>query len=88
MDDEQDQLPDLVPDELADEEIVEAPKPWWYRVGIVVLVVAIVLFLVPAVAHVFFPPINPAQPAPPGHFASNCWACHDVSAGVAVRSYD
>ena len=81
------------PDELAgpgegDDEIIEVHRPLWYRAGLLLLVVALVLFLVPAVAHVFFPPVNPAQTPPPGHFTSGCWACHDVSANTPVKSFD
>ena len=71
----------------ADEETA-APRPWWYRAALAALAVAVVLFLVPPLAHVFFPPVNPHQGPPPGHFASGCWACHDVSASVPVRNFD
>jgi hypothetical protein len=77
----------IEPDETGD-EIVETPRPWWYRVGLVALVVAVVLFLTPAITHLFFPSVNPRQATPPGHFASSCWACHDLSADVPIRSFD
>jgi hypothetical protein len=71
-----------------EDEIEARPRPWWYRAGVVLLAVALVLFLVPAVAHVFFPPVNPHQGPPPGHFGSGCWACHDVTGSVPVKNYD
>ena len=76
-----------MPDEPNEEEIVEAPRPWWLRLGLGLLVVAVVLFLTPAIVHVFFPPVNPRQAAPPGHFTSACWTCHDLSSDVPVKSY-
>jgi hypothetical protein len=76
------------PTAAVDDEILVAPRPWWVRVGIVVLAAALLLFLTPAITHLFFPPVNPRQPAPPGHFTSGCWACHDFSASVPVRSFD
>ena len=76
------------PPDATDDDIVEAKRPWWYRAGLVVLAVALLLFLTPAIAHLFFPPVNPHQKAPPGHFSSECWACHDMSANVTVKVYD
>ena len=36
-------------------------------------------------AHVVLPPINPSQPSPKTHASGPCWACHFISASVAVR---
>ena len=71
-----------------DDDLAPTPRPWWYRVGVFVLAVALVLFLVPTLAHVFFPPVNPRQGPPPGHFGSGCWACHDMNGSVPVKNYD
>ena len=67
---------------------VAVHRPWWYRVGTALLVVAVLLFLIPPLAHIFFPPINPRQTAPPGHFSSGCWACHDVNASARIMTFD
>ena len=88
MGDEQYPPEDDVELDQPEDETVETPRPGWYRLGLVVLVVAVVLFLTPAIVHLFFPPVNPRQAAPPGHFTSACWTCHDLSADVPVRSYD
>ena len=71
-----------------DDEIVRTPRPWWMRVLVVLLAIVLVLFLTPALAHIFFRPINPSQGPPPNHFGSGCWACHDINAGTPVRRYD
>ncbi len=70
------------------EEELEAPKrPLWMRVGIVILIVAMVAFLFPVVARLFLPPIHPSQKAPPGHFTSECGACHEITVSVHLKVY-
>jgi hypothetical protein len=54
------------------------------RVAVIIAVVIALALLVPLLVKVFVPPINPAQKTPPGHFATQCGWCHDVSASVKM----
>jgi hypothetical protein len=74
------------PDDVAPEFGEPAPLSLWARLawitGAALLVVAAFYFM----AHAAFPRINPAQPAPSGHYPGTCAACHTVTADVPVRA--
>jgi hypothetical protein len=49
------------------------------RAAIAAVATVGLLLVVPVVARLFVPPINPAQRTPPGHYTSQCGWCHDRS---------
>jgi len=72
----------------AGDDIEPVRRPWWFRAGVVVLAAAVLVFLIPAFAHLFFPPINPRQTPPPGHLQTDCWACHDYSSSARILTFE
>ncbi len=70
-----------------DEDLEQPERPLWFRIAVLVLIVAMIAFLFPVIVRLFLPPINPAQPPPPGHFDSQCAVCHEMTPAVAAKTY-
>lgn len=62
----------------------EQPLPLMTRIGLALVLVAVLLGSVYGLLHMSVRPINPAQEAPSGHFTWHCSLCHQVTASAPV----